>query len=177
MRWLRLLFVLYLAAVLSLTLWPSLDTTAVPGWASATVDFLDGLGIHVDVAFLEASSNVVMFVPFGLLGVPLAAAVRRRRPLWTTALAVAVAGVTLSAAIETAQLAIPGRVSTLQDVLLNGAGALVGAAVAAGVLLLVSGRQDRRRRGGPGRDQAVARDVQAHLDHLGDAAGHANRRD
>lgn len=141
MRWLRTLFVVYLAAVLSLTLWPSLDSTAVPGWARSTVDFLAGFGIQVDVAFLEVSSNVVMFVPFGLLGVPLLAEVRRRWPLWATALAVTGAGFVLSAAIETAQLAIPGRVSVVQDVVLNGAGALLGAAL---TFLVVAGWRQHR---------------------------------
>ena len=128
MRWLRWLFVVYLAAVLSLTMWPQLDHTSVPGWASATVQFLARLGIRTDVAFLEAASNLVMFLPFGVLGVLLLADVRRRWSLRRVALAVTAAGFALSALIETVQLAIPGRVSTLQDVLLNGAGALVGAA-------------------------------------------------
>jgi len=139
----RAVFVVYLGAVLSLTLWPSLGDTAVPGWATATVEALAGLGIHVDVEFLELASNVVMFVPFGLLGVLLLPPVRRRWGRWTTALAVTGAGVALSAAIEAAQLAIAGRVSTVQDVLLNGGGALVGA----GIALLGAAGWHRRRQG------------------------------
>ncbi|WP_425955431.1 VanZ family protein [Xylanimonas sp. McL0601] len=141
MRWLRWLFLLYLAAVLALTLWPQLDTTAVPGWATAVVHFLAGLGIHIDVTFLEAASNLVMFLPFGVLGVLLLADARPRWSMPAVALTVTAAGFALSALIETAQLAIPGRVSTVQDVLLNGAGALLGAAC--GVAVLGSGLATR----------------------------------
>jgi len=130
-RWLRWFFALYLAAVLALTLWPQLPRTSVPGWATATVHALARLGVHTTVDVLEAVSNVVMFVPFGVLGVVLLGDARRRWALRWVVLAVVGAGFALSGAIETAQLWIPGRVSTLQDVLLNGLGGLLGAAVGA----------------------------------------------
>jgi glycopeptide antibiotics resistance protein len=127
MRWLRWVFVLYLAAVLGLTLWPSLDQTDVPGWATATVDALARLGVHTSVEALEAVSNLVMFLPFGVLGLVLLADARRRWSVATVLAVVVVAGFVLSAAIELAQLGIPGRVSTVQDVMLNGVGGLLGA--------------------------------------------------
>ncbi|ACZ29156.1 VanZ family protein [Xylanimonas cellulosilytica DSM 15894] len=142
MRWLRWLFLVYLGAVLSLTLWPSLDQTNVPGWAEATVEFLGGLGIRTSVAALEAGSNLVMFLPFGVFGVLLLAPARRRWSLLTVALVVTAAAFAFSGTIETVQLAIPGRVSTLQDVALNGAGGFLGAVVAADVVA----RIERRRR-------------------------------
>jgi glycopeptide antibiotics resistance protein len=129
-RWLRGTFLLYLAAVLALTMWPSLGETDVPGWAQSTVEFLARFGLRATVDGLEMVSNAVMFLPFGVLGAVLVA---HARPGWRAVLvvsAVAAAGFAFSATIETVQLAIPGRVSTLQDVLLNGAGALVGAACA-----------------------------------------------
>ncbi|QAY69611.1 VanZ family protein [Xylanimonas protaetiae] len=131
MRWVRWVFVLYLAAVLGLTLWPSLDQTSVPGWATSTVAALARIGIHTSVAALEALSNLVMFLPFGVLGVVLLAYARRAWSLGAVLGAVALAGFVFSGAIETTQLLIPGRVSTLQDVLLNGGGGLLGACVAA----------------------------------------------
>jgi len=76
--------------------------------------------------------NVAMFVPFGWLLV-LAAA---RRPL---VLAV-VAGVGLSVVIELVQSLI-GRVSDIDDVILNGTGAVVGAC---GALLLRAATRSER---------------------------------
>ncbi|WP_179951020.1 VanZ family protein [Xylanimonas oleitrophica] len=159
MRVLRWIFVLYLAAVLSLTLWPALEDTSVPGWAAATVTFLAGVGIRTSVEVLEMAANVVMFGPFGLLGTVLVAwpagavgaqgvAARRRWPARGVALAVAGVGFVFSAAIEAAQLVIPGRVSTLLDVLLNGAGALLGAALA--VVVLTTARRAAARRAADG---------------------------
>lgn len=129
MRWLRWVFVLYLAAVLALTLWPSLEQTAVPGWATSTVAALARVGIHTSVAALEAISNLVMFLPFGALGVVLLAHAHGAWPVRAVVGAVMLAGFAFSGAIETAQLVIPGRVSTVQDVLLNGFGGVLGACV------------------------------------------------
>jgi VanZ family protein len=81
----------------------------------------------------DALLNVLLFVPFGAA---LAAA-------GFGAVATTAAGLLLSAAVETAQLWIPGRFSTLSDLLANTAGA------AAGWLLVRHGRaavHTRRRR-------------------------------
>jgi glycopeptide antibiotics resistance protein len=139
-RWLRFLFVLYLAAVLVLTLWPSLDQTDVPAWAATVVQYFADHGIRTTVEFLEAASNVVMFLPFGVLGAVLLAHARRPWAPLVVGLVVAGAGFALSALIETVQLAIPGRVSTVQDVVLNGAGALLGALAVVVVLAARRGR-------------------------------------
>ncbi|MDZ7781376.1 MAG: VanZ family protein [Gemmatimonadota bacterium] len=60
--------------------------------------------------------NVAMFVPLGLLAA-------RRLGVWRTFLL----GAGLSAGIEMAQLFLPGRFSTLADLVANGSGALAGA--------------------------------------------------
>jgi glycopeptide antibiotics resistance protein len=60
--------------------------------------------------------NVLLFVPFG---VALALLGRSRR-------ATVGAGLALSAAVELAQLAIPGRTTSTADVVLNGLGAALG---------------------------------------------------
>lgn len=64
--------------------------------------------------------NVVLFVPLGFLADRLGGG---RRPAWHAALA----GLLGSLAIETAQLFIPARFSSLADVAANGAGAWLGA--------------------------------------------------
>ncbi len=77
MRLLTWTFAAYLAAVLVVTLWPSPQSTDAPGWATSTLGFLQGLGIPITLPVLEALANVVMFGPFGVLGVPL---LRARQP-------------------------------------------------------------------------------------------------
>jgi glycopeptide antibiotics resistance protein len=138
-------FVAYLAAVGVVTLWPSPQSTAAPGWATATLDALHGLGVPMTLPVLEASANVVMFLPFGVLGLPLlrAAVARRGRREPGVGRAVAVvtlAAAALSTAIELTQNLLPGRVPTVQDVVLNTAGALLGALTVAVVLALLGRR-------------------------------------
>ncbi|SMF04449.1 Glycopeptide antibiotics resistance protein [Cellulosimicrobium cellulans J34] len=139
-------FAAYLAAVLVVTLWPSPQSTDAPGWATATLGFLQGLGIPITLPVLEALANVVMFGPFGLLGVPLArgAGARRRGVApgpWRTAALVTLAGCALSVAIELTQHLLPGRVPTVQDVVMNTAGAFLGAALVALAVVAASARR------------------------------------
>jgi glycopeptide antibiotics resistance protein len=136
MRLLTWTFAAYLAAVLVVTLWPSPQSTDAPGWATATLGFLQGVGLPITLPVLEASANVVMFGPFGVLGVPLlrGAAARRRGSapdVWLAVALVTLAGAVLSAAIELTQNLLPGRVPTVQDVVLNTLGALLGGLVVA----------------------------------------------
>jgi glycopeptide antibiotics resistance protein len=149
MRLLTWTFAAYLAAVLVVTLWPSPQSTAAPGWATATLDVLRGLGIPMTLPVLEASANVVMFLPFGVLGVPLLRGAARGRGAavpgaWRAVGLVTLAGAVLSAAIELTQNVLPGRVPTVQDVVLNTAGALLGALAVAAVLAVVAARRRPR---------------------------------
>ena len=133
-RTLRVLLTLYLAAVLRITLWPRLGDEAPFTWLEDLLSRLQDLGLPaaLGMTVLEAAANVVMFVPLGLL-LP---AVTRWRPG-----TVVLAGAVLSAAVETTQgLFLPERVATVQDVVMNTAGALVG-------VLLV--RRHRLRTTGP----------------------------
>jgi glycopeptide antibiotics resistance protein len=146
MRLLTWTFAAYLAAVLVVTLWPSPQSTDAPGWATATLDVLHGLGIPMTLPVLEASANVVMFGPFGVLGVPLlrGASARRRGTapgVWRSVGLVTLAGAALSTAIELTQHLLPGRVPTVQDVVLNTAGALLGATAVAVVLVGAAARR------------------------------------
>lgn len=93
-----------------------------------------GLPDRIDYAAVESFANVVYFVPLGLLVVLLAGA-----RWWWAAIAT---GLVVSACIETGQaLFLPARTATIDDVVANGVGALLGAV--AGVLLL--SRAARRR--------------------------------
>jgi glycopeptide antibiotics resistance protein len=148
-RWtlaLRTALVVYLAAVLCLTTWPSLEQTSVPSWAEAVVRAAGAVAVAVTVAFVEAASNLVMFVPFGVLVLLLWWGARRRSAggAWRLVLPVTAVACAFSAAIELSQLAIPGRVSTVQDLVLNTAGALVGALATAAVAAAVGRRAAAR---------------------------------
>ena len=67
---------------------------------------------------VEWLSNVLMFVPIGVF---FAGAVLPARRFWVVPVAVVVSG-----AVETAQLFIPGRVSSLTDLVANTLGAVLG---------------------------------------------------
>lgn len=69
---------------------------------------------------LEMLANVLMFVPVGLALVP-------SKPIkWPTAVRVALIAGTISAVLEAGQLWLPRRSTTIYDVAINVAGALIG---------------------------------------------------
>jgi glycopeptide antibiotics resistance protein len=81
--------------------------------------------------FVDVFGNVAVFVPFGaalaVATLPRRQKGRRRRRLWLWWLAVTGAGLLLSLFIEIAQLAIPSRVTDVDDVVLNTVGTATGA--------------------------------------------------
>lgn len=82
------------------------------------------------VSIPDSVQNVMLFVPFGMLG---GLACRRSfASRGTMVAAVAGAGVALSLAVETLQLLTTNRVSSLSDVTTNGVGALAGVLAAEG---------------------------------------------
>lgn len=94
--------------------------------AYATVyTLVSAAGLHRrdPTLLIDIVGNVAVFVPLGVL----VAAVARGRGSRRAAAAVAVAAL-LSGFIEIAQRAVPGRVSSLRDWLLNVLGAALGAA-------------------------------------------------
>lgn len=106
-----------------MTLWPDPGDPG-DGWPSATLAWLHALGLPhaVDMVAVEAAANVAMFVPLGAL---LALATRLR-----PGAAVAV-GAAFSVLIELTQLTLlPHRFATVQDVVMNSLGALLGVALA-----------------------------------------------
>jgi VanZ family protein len=126
----------YIAVVLVITMWPSpRDPGRIP-LLRRVLDWAHDVGLPAafDLATLEVTANVAMFVPLGLL---LASSRRLRRPWLAAPL-----GLAFSAAIETVQILLPGRYPTVQDVAANTAGAALGAA------LVVAHRVWRARRTG-----------------------------
>jgi VanZ like family len=112
----RLGVVITLAAIGLLTLLPDGGQAREPaGFACLFCDALSGA---------DAVLNVALFIPLGLLF--------RGQPMSTRR--VVGLAVLLSLSIELLQLAIPGRASSLRDVLANGAGGWLGAVLAGQVV-------------------------------------------
>lgn len=134
--------VLYLCAVGALTLGASAYGAGAQGviWS-----ILDTFAEHPSTAWInyslfESAANVGMFIPVGLFLVLLVG-----RGRWWLAL---ISGVAISVAIELWQgIALPSRVSDPNDVIANGAGALIGVLVGAAVTSVVDVRRRRLRVG------------------------------
>jgi len=107
----RAFLALALLAILTATMWP------LQSRKTATVLSCIVCGDH---GAADVLLNVLLFVPFG------AALALERRSIWRCALF----GALLSAVVEFAQLYIPGRDSSIGDVLSNGSGATLGAILA-----------------------------------------------
>ncbi|TXK17433.1 VanZ family protein [Homoserinibacter sp. GY 40078] len=121
---LRIVFAIYLVAVGFVVWTPEPDAEAVSGLVGFAAGWLVDLGIPFATvyAILEFAANIAMFVPFGILAMT-AYSMR----VWSATLA----GLATSALIEAVQLALPERFATLQDVVANTSGALIGALVVA----------------------------------------------
>lgn len=123
------LLVLYGIGVLVVGFWGSpVDAGAHPG-ILRVLDLAHRAGLPVWFGYgaLEFTANVVFFVPLGLLVV-----LRLGTRAWWAG---AAAGLVVSAAIEVGQaLFLPARFASLDDVLANTSGAVIGAMV--GVVLL-----------------------------------------
>ena len=120
----RVLLAVFALMLAYTVLLPS-DGHEVLGLVRSVAQFISGFGLPFWLVFrvLEFGANIVMFVPFGVL-VPLAFGRLDRRVAWLTI----AAGAGLSMAIELSQLVIPGRVSSVLDVVANTLGAAVGVA-------------------------------------------------
>jgi glycopeptide antibiotics resistance protein len=131
-RFVAVLTIMYVVVVLVVTLWPTAVDRGVDPYIDRVLQELHQRGVptFVDYGFIEFTANIVFFVPVGfLLGILL--------PYRFWFLAV-VFGAVLSVAVETAQgLFLPGRVSSLADVLANTTGAVVGCTVAVAVRMLI----------------------------------------
>lgn len=133
-RLLAVLFVLYIGVLALIAFWPT-PVDAGSGDTLRTV--LAALHRHgvpgiVNYTFVEATANVALFFPFGVL----AAAYLSEGTMWLAA----VVGAALSAAIEVGQYVfLPARYATIHDVIANALGAALGT-------VLVYAVRNRRRR-------------------------------
>ncbi|MWV60023.1 VanZ family protein [Rathayibacter sp. VKM Ac-2754] len=129
---------LYLAALTAIVFWPTPVDASFTGVLARLIAWLGRRGLGwIDYGVIESGANVLLFVPFGLLG----ALLLRARWAW---LAIVLAAAT-STAIETAQLLLlSARYSSTQDVLMNTLGATLGAAAGIVLRAWLTARERRR---------------------------------
>lgn len=134
-RFLWTVWVLYLSSVALITLTPTTSGGSGPfaallHWLAASPQLLWLLE-----PVMEFSANVVMFLPWGVLGVVLT-----RRPWWV----VSAGGFVVTVVIELLQHLVPGRVSDVRDVVANTFGGLLGAVLTVLVTRSALPRQSER---------------------------------
>ncbi|KJL25917.1 VanZ like family protein [Microbacterium oxydans] len=136
--WALALSVPFLISLAALTLTPSKVEDSMPTLLDAVLTTAHRLGWEwLDFTRLEILANVLVFVPVGIFSFVLLP-----RRVWFLALLV---GPLLSAMIETAQrLALPHRAATVNDVVANTTGAILGVAIAVVVTLLFARRPSQR---------------------------------
>ncbi|WP_127792803.1 VanZ family protein [Agromyces sp. LHK192] len=144
----RLLLVPYLVVLGLFVFMPGSDVQPVGGALVWAADMLSSLGVPFDAAyaFVEFTANIVLFVPLGLL-LSLAG---WHLPFW----AIVLIGLVSTCVIEAVQLAIPGRYSTLSDVVANTLGTALGALAARWI-----GAVRERRSASSDRDRSRVRDT------------------
>ncbi|WP_144874096.1 VanZ family protein [Microbacterium sp. 1.5R] len=135
-----LLGIPFVAGLALLTLTPSRVEEKMPALLDLVLSTAHRLGWEwLDFTRLEIIANVLVFVPIGVFAFLL---VPRR--VWPLAV---VLGPALSIAIEVSQhLALPQRAATVNDVIANSAGALIGVSLAIVGTLLFAPRATRPRR-------------------------------
>lgn len=116
-RWAPIVFGLYAVAAIVLLLSPIAPHDIIE-WV---FDLLHGVGLTgFGIGWVEFIGNIVLFIPIGLF---LTVLVRNQ---WLGA----ALAVVFSIAVELVQVLLPARTTSLRDVLANGIGAVVGAAIA-----------------------------------------------
>jgi VanZ family protein len=138
LAWIAL--VVIAVSIVVITMWPTPVDAPAEGTIHDVLKTLHQAGVPtaVNYSFVEAASNVLMFVPLGMV---LAFLLPPQR-WWLSTLIAAAA----STAIELTQLLfLPQRFATLADVAANTAGALLGSILVVAVRWLVT-----RRRVAPG---------------------------
>ena len=104
------------------------------GWREQGLDFANVLEMPLSFSYsaFDAIVNLLAYMPFGLL---VCLALRAHFNSITSLALCIVLGMSLSAGMEYLQMYLPMRISSNLDLLANGAGALVGALLAASITL------------------------------------------
>lgn len=124
MLWRGILAVMLVPLAL-IAFWPSPVDQPVQGELANVLQFLHAHGIPAwfNYQFVEASANVVLFVPFGAV----AALAYPKKHWWQ----IGILGLCVSGCIELGQLLLlHNRFASLQDVVTNTSGAAIGALLA-----------------------------------------------
>jgi hypothetical protein len=136
-----LLSVLYAVALALIAFWPTPVDRAGRDDLQRALDWLQvhGAPTWLTYGMVEFASNIVLFIPAGLLLVVLAGA----RFWWLGPLG----GLLGSAAIELGQFVLlPARVTSARDIVANTSGAIIGTALALLVFTVLALRASRRLR-------------------------------
>ncbi|BCW64210.1 VanZ family protein [Arthrobacter sp. StoSoilB22] len=121
----RIAVTAYLAGLALVGFWPTPVDKPILGTLSRVLKYVHRLGVPdwIDYHFIEASANVAMFIPLGIL----AALPLPTKPWWY----LAAIGLLASLCMEFGQLVfISARFSSLVDVVTNTCGAVIGIASA-----------------------------------------------
>jgi len=128
---------LYLGAVLAIAFYPAPVDRNFRGLLDRVIDKLheNGVPSFVDYGVIEALANVALFIPVGLL-----IAIAVPKSIWWITIFI---GPLISIAIEVLQGALlPERFSTVNDVVANSIGCLIGATLGLMVRMLVAHRDE-----------------------------------
>ncbi len=127
-------------AVFVLTLGPRALVAPARGAFMRAMDAATApLLVWIPYADAERMLNTIMFVPLGA-----SIALLLNHNLWPLAVGL---GFALSATVEYAQSAIPGRVPDMDDVLWNTVGGAIGVIVVTAVRTVIASTRRRRQRG------------------------------
>ncbi|WP_281882186.1 VanZ family protein [Agromyces rhizosphaerae] len=130
--WLTVLLTVAYVALLALTLGYPYPIEGERGTRFVLVlDAMGSIGIASRYTYIliEFTSNMLLFLPMGMLGWWLSG--RVLRPAWARVAVTLVLGIAVSATAEFLQgRYLPERTSDLRDIVSNGIGVLVGCAVA-----------------------------------------------
>lgn len=96
-------------------------------WSAGGVSKFLAMDIFEHMGRLDVFINLVIYMPFGFLAAHLFAGTALSRAVITTLL-----GGLLSAGLEMGQTYLPGRFTSLSDIILNTLGTLLGALVSVG---------------------------------------------
>lgn len=116
--------------------WPSPVDEPVQGQLASVLKFLHAHGIPAwfNYKFVEASANVVLFIPLGAV----AAMAYPKKPSWQ----IGILGLIISGCIELGQrLFLYNRFASPLDLVTNTGGAVIGAALAAAALKRLQARR------------------------------------